>query len=112
MNNTKQEVEDLKTQITSLKIRLRRIEDFLSCIPNPEEWINHEDFDDDLIEEAKKLIVKYDRASASLIQRRLAIGYARAARILDELEKAGFVGPGKGSKPREVLIKESKKKAK
>ena len=45
-----------------------------------------------------------DRASASLLQRRLSIGYARAARIIDQLEAAGVVGPAEGSKPREVLI--------
>ncbi|MCK4926630.1 hypothetical protein KAS10_04625, partial [Candidatus Aerophobetes bacterium] len=45
------------------------------------------------------------RASTSLLQRRLSIGYNRAARIMDELEKEGVVGPAMGSKPREVLIR-------
>ena len=60
---------------------------------------------DDLFEEAIRTICQYDRASASLLQRRLRIGYARAARLLDELEIAGIVGPGEGSKPRDVLVK-------
>lgn len=60
---------------------------------------------DDLFEEAVRTICQYDRASASLLQRRLRIGYARAARLLDELEAAGVVGPGDGSKPRDVLVK-------
>lgn len=60
---------------------------------------------DDLFEEALRTICQYDRASASLLQRRLRIGYARAARLLDELEMAGIVGPGEGSKPRDVLVK-------
>lgn len=60
---------------------------------------------DDLFEEAVRTICQYDRASASLLQRRLRIGYARAARLLDELEMAGIVGPGDGSKPRDVLVK-------
>ncbi len=60
---------------------------------------------DDLFEEAVRTICQYDRASASLLQRRLRIGYARAARLLDELEVAGIVGPGDGSKPRDVLVK-------
>ncbi|OGD92568.1 hypothetical protein A2697_04715 [Candidatus Curtissbacteria bacterium RIFCSPHIGHO2_01_FULL_41_44] len=60
---------------------------------------------DDLFEEAVRTICQYDRASASLLQRRLRIGYARAARLLDELEIAGIVGPGEGSKPRDVLVK-------
>ena len=60
---------------------------------------------DDLFEEAVRTICQYDRASASLLQRRLRIGYARAARLLDELEMAGIVGAGDGSKPRDVLVK-------
>lgn len=59
---------------------------------------------DDLFKQAVEEIVQYDRASASLLQRRLRIGYARAARLLDQLEAAGVVSPSEGSKPREVLI--------
>jgi len=58
---------------------------------------------DEFFEEALRVVCQYDRASASLLQRRLSIGYARAARILDQLEAAGVVGPAEGSKPREVL---------
>ncbi len=61
--------------------------------------------EDELFEEAVKTICQYDRASASLLQRRLRVGYARAARLLDELESEGVVGPGEGSKPRDVLVK-------
>ena len=60
---------------------------------------------DELFEEAVRTVCQYDRASASLLQRRLKVGYARAARILDELESAGVVGVGEGSKPRDVLVK-------
>lgn len=60
---------------------------------------------DDLFEEAVRTVCQYDRASASLLQRRLSIGYARAARILDQLEQGGIVGPGEGSKPRDVLVR-------
>lgn len=60
---------------------------------------------DDLFEEAVRTVCQYDRASASLLQRRLKVGYARAARIIDELEQAGVIGPGDGSKPREVLFR-------
>lgn len=62
---------------------------------------------DELFPEAVKIICKYDRASASLLQRRLSVGYARAARILDQLHAAGVVGAPDGSKPREVLIKDA-----
>lgn len=60
---------------------------------------------DDLFEEAVRTVCQYDRASASLLQRRLKVGYARAARIVDELETAGVIGPGDGSKPRDVLVR-------
>jgi len=60
---------------------------------------------DELFEEAVRTVCQYDRASASLLQRRLRIGYARAARVIDELETAGIIGPGEGSKPRDVLVK-------
>jgi len=60
---------------------------------------------DDLFEDAIRVITQHEKASASLLQRRLSIGYARAARILDELEQAGIIGPGEGAKPRDVLYK-------
>lgn len=63
------------------------------------------DGQDQKFEEAVRLICQYDKASASLLQRRLAVGYARAARILDQLEEAGIIGPAEGSKPRDVLMK-------
>ncbi|MGA1046453.1 MAG: DNA translocase FtsK [Minisyncoccia bacterium] len=59
---------------------------------------------DNLFEEAKNLVLQTGKGSASLLQRRLKVGYARAARLLDELEAAGIVGPSEGSKPRDVLI--------
>ncbi|MGA3291727.1 MAG: DNA translocase FtsK [Candidatus Microgenomates bacterium] len=60
---------------------------------------------DDFFKEAVKIVCQYDRASASLLQRRLSIGYARAARIVDQLEAAGVIAPtGGGSKAREVLV--------
>lgn len=58
---------------------------------------------DDLFEEAARLIVIHQQGSTSLIQRKFAIGYNRAGRLMDQLEKAGIVGPVRGSKPREVL---------
>ena len=60
---------------------------------------------DPLFEDALRLICQHDKASASLLQRRLSVGYARAARILDQLEDMGVIGPAEGSKPRDVLIK-------
>ena len=60
--------------------------------------------DDDLYAQAKKLVIESGKASASLLQRRLRVGYARAARLLDILEDQGIVGPGDGAKPREILV--------
>lgn len=58
---------------------------------------------DALIPDAKEEILRAGKASASLLQRRLKVGYARAARLLDLLEEEGFIGPGDGAKPRELL---------
>lgn len=63
--------------------------------------------EDSLYDEAKSVVVEYRKASASLLQRRLKIGYARAARLLDILEERGVVGPGEGAKPRKVYLKEN-----
>jgi len=65
---------------------------------------NFDDSDDEFLEQAKDIILKSGKASASYLQRRLSIGYARAARILDLLEEKGIVGPAMGSKPRDVLV--------
>jgi DNA segregation ATPase FtsK/SpoIIIE, S-DNA-T family len=63
-----------------------------------------QDVDDDLFAEARAEVIRMGKGSASLLQRRLRIGYARAARLLDLLEEKGVVGPPDGSKPREVLV--------
>ena len=59
--------------------------------------------EDPLYEEAKRVVVEAGKASASLLQRRLRVGYARAARLLDILEERGVVGPADGARPREVF---------
>ncbi len=61
--------------------------------------------EDPLYEEAKRVVFQARKASASLLQRRLRLGYARAARLIDTLEQKGVVGPGQGAKAREVYIK-------
>jgi S-DNA-T family DNA segregation ATPase FtsK/SpoIIIE len=66
--------------------------------------MDEDDDRDELFGEAAKLVVRHDQGSTSLIQRRLKVGYARAGRIMDQLERSGIVGPPDGSKPREVLI--------
>lgn len=58
---------------------------------------------DPLFEEAKALVVETQKASASMIQRRLSVGFNRATRLMEELEAAGVIGPAEGTKPRKVL---------
>ncbi|SLK30886.1 cell division protein FtsK [Mycobacteroides abscessus subsp. abscessus] len=60
--------------------------------------------EDDLYNDAVELIVEMQTASVSMLQRRFRIGYTRAARLIDEMEARGVVGPYEGSKPRNVLI--------
>lgn len=65
----------------------------------------NEDVDDDLYEDARETVIHAGKASTSYLQRKLRIGYARAARLIDLLEEKGVIGPGEGAKPRDVLIK-------
>ena len=59
---------------------------------------------DERFEEAARMVVMTQKGSTSDIQRRLGMGYAKAGRVMDQLEAAGIVGPQEGSKPRQVLI--------
>ena len=59
---------------------------------------------DPMMDEAIKCVVEAGQASTSLLQRRLRLGYARAGRLIDEMEQMGIVGPHEGSKPRQVLM--------
>nr|MDQ6939021.1 DNA translocase FtsK [Verrucomicrobiota bacterium] len=68
----------------------------------PEEDVTEED--EELVEKCLEIIRQEKRASTSLLQRRLRLGYTRAARIVDILEQRGILGPGEGAKPREILV--------
>ena len=61
------------------------------------------DGDDPLYQQALDIVIQAGKASASYIQRRLKIGYNRAARLVEEMEERGIVGPANGSKPREII---------
>lgn len=103
---------------------VERVNEFISCqegyvssyeLPDPyydEEnyYVNNVDMThlDPLFEEAARLIVFSQEGSTSLVQRKFAIGYNRAGRLMDQLEKAGIVGAAHGSRPREVLIMDEK----
>src|SRR6266480_2865222 len=74
----------------------------LESAPTPEEEVTPED--EELVEKCLEIIRQEKRASTSLLQRRLRLGYTRAARIVDILEQRGILGPGEGAKPREILV--------
>ncbi len=69
-----------------------------------ESFGSNDESGDELLEEAIEVVRSAGKASASLLQRRLKVGYARAARLLDIMEERGIIGPGDGAKPREILI--------
>jgi S-DNA-T family DNA segregation ATPase FtsK/SpoIIIE len=78
-----------------------------SILQTPEERRGPTDSDgvaDELYDKAVRLVVEMGKASTSALQRRLRIGYGRAASLLDAMEADGIVGPPEGSKPREVLV--------
>ena len=70
---------------------------------NDGEFSDGEPGGDPLFEEAKALVIETQKASASMIQRRLSVGFNRATRLMEELEMAGVIGPAEGTKPRKVL---------
>jgi len=74
----------------------------LQSVAPPEEEVTEED--EELVEKCLEIIRQEKRASTSLLQRRLRLGYTRAARIVDILEQRGILGPGEGAKPREILV--------
>jgi S-DNA-T family DNA segregation ATPase FtsK/SpoIIIE len=80
--------------------------DVLRDDSGPEAGTGGGDNDDDLYDEAARLVVTERMASASFLQRRMRIGFSRAARLIDMMERDGLLGPPQGSKPREVLVKQ------
>jgi S-DNA-T family DNA segregation ATPase FtsK/SpoIIIE len=97
---------------------VQRVMDFIGEQPESETWLlpgagsdSSGEFSadadrDELFREAARLVIRHNQGSASLLQRRLRVGYARAGRLIDELEAAGILGPFDGSKARDVLVEE------
>jgi len=93
IKNIFQQLNDLRARIERLEADLGQYTHLEPGEPDPK------------LPEAIKIVQEYDRVSASLLQRRLSIGYARAARMVDQMEEKGIVSAGEGSKPRKVLKK-------
>ena len=105
---SEEEVEIIVGDINKQNIEIEKIERFEHVVADPgddDEAFMNEDGRDEFFEEAARMIVSIGQGSTSLLQRRMKIGYARAGRLMDELERAGIVGPQEGSKMREVLMK-------
>jgi S-DNA-T family DNA segregation ATPase FtsK/SpoIIIE len=79
---------------------------YVEELVNAQAWTGGDDEDDDLYERALEVAREHTRVSTSLLQRRLRIGYPRAARLVEVLEERGVVGPADGGKSREVLLRE------
>lgn len=102
---------EIKAVLKHINKQPKREDDLIlptSIVPEPEEDTNGSggmnDGNDALFHEAMKLVILHQQGSASLLQRRLKVGYSRAGRLIDELEEAGIVGGSKGSKARDVLV--------
>lgn len=95
------------TDISTLEEKVKELEKRLGKLENKfkTQVIDWPSTPDELLEEAKKIVIEFENASASFLQRKLSIGYARAARLIDELHQIGVVGPAIGANPRKVLIK-------
>jgi S-DNA-T family DNA segregation ATPase FtsK/SpoIIIE len=68
--------------------------------------MEYEEYQDELYNEAVRVVVTSGQASISHLQRRLRLGYGRAARLIDRMESEGIVGPADGARPRDILVKE------
>jgi S-DNA-T family DNA segregation ATPase FtsK/SpoIIIE len=105
---SEKDVEKLVAEINAQNYEMEKFENFSDLVGDPSagpDGYNTDGGRDDLFEEAAHLIVSMGQGSTSLLQRRMKIGYARAGRIMDELNQHGIVGPADGSKMREVRMK-------
>jgi len=89
--------EKQNAQFTELMMEIKKLTNQISSS------VAEEEDDDELYERAKEIVIEYQTASTSLLQRCLRIGYGRACRLIDMLEERGVVGPTDGARGREVL---------
>jgi DNA segregation ATPase FtsK/SpoIIIE and related proteins len=105
---SEEEVEIIVGDINKQNIEIEKIERFEHVVGDSGDdggAFMDEDGRDEFFEEVARMVVSMGQGSTSMLQRRMKIGYARAGRLMDELERAGIVGPQDGSKMREVLMK-------
>jgi S-DNA-T family DNA segregation ATPase FtsK/SpoIIIE len=106
---SEEDVENLVSDINKQNYEIEKIERFehvvADTLDSEDAGLGDSEGRDTLFEEAARMIISIGQGSTSLLQRRMKIGYARAGRLMDELERAGMVGPQEGSKMREVLMK-------
>lgn len=95
------DLKALEKLVKDLDKRLKKIESRI----NPAAYALDPKGRDPLYKEAKRLIIESDNASASFLQRKMSIGYARSARVLDELQAGGVIGPALGAEPRKIFVK-------
>jgi len=101
---TEQDVESIVTSIREQSFDIEKISSFEETTGGRAGGAGGDERDE-LFPEAARIIVSIGQGSTSLLQRRMKVGYARAGRLMDELEQAGIVGPQEGSKVRQVLVK-------
>ena len=85
---------------------IKAVDDFVPAVKEKDSFDNSQGnaTDEDIIEQAIAVAVENGQLSTSMLQRKLKLGYARAARIMDELEEMGVIGASEGAKPRKVLM--------
>ena len=108
---SEEEVENVVDFIKGSEEEVDYSEDIINHInseSNNESNVNNDDTDE-LLDEAMKLVIDYQQASTSFIQRKLRVGFNRASRIMDELEEHGIISEKDGSKPRQVLVSKEEK---
>jgi len=104
---SEEEVEAIVSRIKVTKDKLIYDEEIINHIERSKDVEGDDEQSDDLYEEAVKIVVENQQASTSFLQRKMRVGYNRAARIMDELEDKGIISGRDGSKPRQVLLSES-----
>jgi S-DNA-T family DNA segregation ATPase FtsK/SpoIIIE len=106
---SEEDVDKIGNAVRSQEVRIEKLESFAGVDGGDDEGEEgggaSDGVRDELFEEAAHIIVDTGLGSTSLLQRRLNLGYARAGRIMDQLQEAGFVGPPNGSKARDVLVR-------